>query len=263
MGEGTGGAPAATDETQQATDDDAMLARLDATLSEAGIAVGAELDGDTLVLSGEVESEENRQAALDVARALGEPRGLRVDDALSVIDVAPDSPFLGDLSADTLGGGNFAYADPDANPDAQFDPVFETEPDFTEEIGTTDSQESAEEAVPYFPPTDPVVRPTTGDEQLAIVGGFGATSMDDLVGGASFDVRNDDDLAQAVHRELAEDGLTTDLLIRVSAADGVVTLRGDVPTLEDAENAEAVASRVGGVQEVREELGLPGLRRDR
>lgn len=260
--EKTGRTPAALG-TELATDDEAMLRRLDEILGEAGINVAVELDADTLVLSGEVDSEENRQAALDVATALGEPRGLMVDDGMLVTDVSPDSPFLGQDTGESRGGGDFAYADPDANADARFDPVFATEPDFTEDIGTTDSAESAEEAVPYFPPTDPVVRPSYGDEQIAIVGGFEATAMDDLGDAASFDVRNDDDLAQAVHRELAEDALTIDLLVRVGVRDGVVVLRGEVPTLEDAENAEAVASRVGGVREVREELTLPGLSRDR
>lgn len=246
-----------------ATDDEAMLGRLDETLREAGIFVAVELDADTLVLSGEVDSEENRQAALDVATALGGPRGLTIDDDMVVTDVSPDGPFIGQDSGEARGGGDYAYADPDANADARFDPVFETEPDFTEDVGTTDSEESAEEAVPYFPPTDPVVRPSYDDEQLAVVGGFEATAMDDLGDAASFDVRNDDDLAQAVHRELAEDALTIDLLIRVGVSDGVVVLRGEVPSLEDAENAEAVASRVGGVREVREELTLPGLSRDR
>ena len=85
--------------------------------------------------------------------------------------------------------------------------------------------------------------------------------MDDVAGEASFDARNDDDLALAVQRELGEDALTADLPIRVGAVNGVVILRGEVPSLEDAENAEAVAARVGGVQEVREELGITGLRR--
>ena len=42
--------------------------------------------------------------------------------------------------------------------------------------------------------------------------------------------------------------------------DGVVHLGGEVPTLDDAENAEAVASQVAGVVEVREELHIASLR---
>lgn len=262
MSDGAGQRDTAPTQTNgdQAAGDEAMLARLNVTLEEAGIFVAAGLDGDTLVLSGAVDTEESRQAALDVAMALATPRGLRVDDAMDVIDVSPDGAFVGDDTGEQAGGGDFAFADPDANPNAQLDPGFELEPDFTADIGTTDSQVSAEEAEPYFPPTDPVVRPTTDSEKLAVVGGFSATSMDDLAGEASFDDRNDDDLAQAVHRELREDALTIDLDIRVTARDGVVTLRGEVPTLEDAESAEEVAGRVGGVREVREELTTPSMR---
>jgi len=237
-----------------------MLDRLDLVLEEAGVSLASEVRDGRLILSGQVDSEENRQAALDVATALAEPEGLRVEDAIEVLELSPADAFIGGDRGDDLGGGEFAYVEPDANPSAQFDPEFETEADFTGDAGTSDPQDAAAEAEPYFPPTDPVVRPSTTDQQLAVVGGFEATATDDLDGTAGFDVRNDDDLAQAVHRELAEDALTIDLPIRVGVVDGVVVLRGDVPSLEDAENAEAVASRVGGVQEVREELTVAGLR---
>lgn len=240
--------------------DQGMLDRLDLVLEEAGVSLASEVRDGRLILSGQVDSEEYRQAALDVATALAEPEGLGVEDAIEVLELSPDDAFIGGDRGDDLGGGEFAYAEPDANPSAQFDPAFETEPDFTGDTGTSDPQEAAAEAEPYFPPTDPVVRPSTTDQQLAVVGGFEATATDDLDGTAGFDVRNDDDLAQAVHRELAEDALTIDLPIRVEVVDGVVVLRGEVPSLEDAENAEAVASRVGGVQEVREELTVAGLR---
>lgn len=262
MSERSGRPTAGPEIDEQATADEAMLTRLGATLEEAGIFVAAELDGDTLVLSGEVDTAESRQAALDVATALARPRGLRVDESIDVLDVSPDGAFLGDETGENVGGGAFAYADPDANPNAQLDPVFETDPDFTDDIGTSDSQRSAAEAEPYFPPTDPVVRPSTTAQELAVVGGFGATSMDDLEGAAGFDERNDDDLMQAVHRELREDALTTDLEIRVTARDGTVILRGEVPSLEDVDSAEDVASRVGGVREVQEELTIAGLRRE-
>lgn len=254
-------AKSAAADDNEATGDEAMLARLTSTLEGVGIFVAAELDGEMLVLSGAVDTVENRQAALDVATALAAPRGLRVEDAIEELDVSPDGAFLGDDTAENRGGDDFAYADPDANPQAQLDPAFETEPDFTDSIGTTNSETAAAEAVPYFPPTDPVVRPTSGPEQLAVVGGFEATSMDDLAEDVDVDGRNDDDLRQTIHRELREDALTTDLEVRVAVRDGVVTLRGEVPSLEDAENAEAVAARVIGVQEVREELSVAGLRR--
>ncbi|MDQ3044100.1 MAG: BON domain-containing protein, partial [Chloroflexota bacterium] len=58
------------------------------------------------------------------------------------------------------------------------------------------------------------------------------------------------------------DALTTDLELRVTVLDGIVRLHGEVPTLEDAESAEAVASRVGGNLEIREELTIPSMNRE-
>ena len=51
--------------------------RLDDTLEAAGIHVAAEVRDGTLYLSGEVDSEANRQAALDVGAAVAAARGLR------------------------------------------------------------------------------------------------------------------------------------------------------------------------------------------
>ena len=235
-----------------------LLAQLDRVLEEAGIYLASEVRDGAVILSGEVESDASRQAALDVASALAEPAGLTVEDAIEVMETAPDTGFLADAAA---GGGEFGYVDPDIDHDDRLDPGFELEPDFTGRIGTTDSEESAAEATPYFPPTDPVVRPTGDDQTLAVVGGFGATAMDDETGGASFDARNDDDITQDVVRELREDALTIDLVVHVSTRAGVVTLRGEVPTLDDAENAEAVASRIPGVLEVREDLTITGMER--
>lgn len=248
-GNDTGQAGAANAANDEAAAD--LLARLDEVLEGAGIFLATELRDGLLVLSGEVDSAANRQAALDVATALAEPRGIRVDDS---IDVLPDSPDTASEDDTADGSDAFRYLDPDRDDDNRLDAGFEGEPDFTGDIGTTDSQQAAAEAIPYFPPTDPVIRQTDDRETLEVVGGFSATSMDDQVGGASFDDRNDDDLNQAVMRELAEDSLTIDLDVRAATADGVVVLRGMVDSLEDAENAEAVASRVPGVKEVREEI---------
>jgi hypothetical protein len=237
-----------------------LLTRIHDTLAEAGLHVAGEVDDGTLYLSGEVDSEANRQAALDVAHAVADPHGLRVDDAIDVLPRAPEA-----VSADAEPGdrGRFGYLDPDRDDDLVLDPGFEGEPDFTDEIGTTDPMEAAEEAIPYFPPTDPVVRPSDDEEELAVVGGFQATAMDGEQQKTGFDYRPDDDISRDVLRELREDALTTDLVVEVATRQGVVHLRGKVPTLEDAENAEAVASRVGGVKEVREELVIASLRHAR
>ncbi|MBI4494851.1 MAG: BON domain-containing protein [Chloroflexi bacterium] len=134
------------------------------------------------------------------------------------------------------------------------------EPDFTDEVGTTDPIEAVEDGEPYFPPTDPVIAPASkAEEGVEVVGGFTPTSMDDV--GAEGETElgqlpGDEQIHAAVVRELREDALTADLRIAVVVRDGVVHLRGRVPSLEDADAAEEVAARVEGVAEVMEELEI-------
>lgn len=110
-------------------------------------------------------------------------------------------------------------------------------------------------AEPVFPPTDPVIR-VRRDRRPEILGGFSETSMDSVDAEPSAEDRapSDEALAHAVRRELREDAATTDLRISVQVEDGVVRLRGTVPEMIDAENAEEVAGRIPGVGEVVEEL---------
>ena len=60
-------------------------------------------------------------------------------------------------------------------------------------------------------------------------------------------LRDEEDIRDDVIRELREDSLTTDLKLTVDVRRGVVILTGTVQTLDDAENAQAVAARVPGV----------------
>ena len=55
---------------------------------------------------------------------------------------------------------------------------------------------------------------------------------------------------------LALDASTADLQLNVEVDAGVVRLRGTVSSIEDDENAEAVASAVPGVTEVADETEL-------
>ena len=220
-------------------------------LDDAAIFVAAELRGSTIVLSGEVESEEERQAALDLAHAVGDRIGLTVEDATEGLDIEPEELFGNEPPT-----GEAADSLPDEVS------LEELRPDFQGDDGTSDPMESAAEAIPYMAPTDPVVRPVDSPQELEIVGGFASTSMDDPLGGMDVnDLRRDDAILADVVRELREDAATIDLGIRVTADRGVVTLRGEVPNLDDAENAESVAGRVPGVVEVREELRVAGLER--
>ncbi|MBA3414446.1 MAG: BON domain-containing protein [Chloroflexia bacterium] len=230
----------------------AISEHIEATLEAAGLFVDVEIADGLVTLSGEVDSEENRVAALDVANAATAPRNMTVVDALEVSTFSPDSGFDRDALplADEPWAAEVAGAPHDPN---RSDP--ELDPDFTDDLGTTDSQVAAAEGVPYYPPTDPVVRPSIGDQSLQIAGGFapGALSVNDDGGDPG-----DEDLAEAVAGALRRDALTSDLAVSVLVRGGIVYLRGDVPSVDDASAAEAIAGDVPGVVEVREELRTVG-----
>ena len=124
---------------------DQLLTQLETTLAEAGMSLAATVRGQTLNLTGTVGSVEQRQAALDIAAAVVREHGLRVDDGIEVAEVSPDNVFGVEEPA-----GSHEYADPDSNPNAAFDPSFEVDPDFTDDLGTTDSEEAAAEATPLL-----------------------------------------------------------------------------------------------------------------
>jgi hypothetical protein len=117
----------------------------------------------------------------------------------------------------------------------------------------------AEPDATYSPPTDPVVG-YDEDGDLEVIGGFAATAMSENdIDVASDHTYGDEAMGEAIQRELHEDAATTDLTIAVYVEDGVAYLQGAVPTLEDAQNAEDVASRIPGIREVVEDLDIAEL----
>lgn len=249
----TGGEPSSEDR-------EALLDQLDRTLESAGIHLASEIRDGALVLSGAVIEPEDRQAALDVAHALVDSLGLAIEDAIEFMDEEVETTLR------DSGGDPVIAFDQDAMRETIVegtDGAIEIEPDFAGDVGTTDSRLAVEEGVPYFPPTDPVIRTESAisdedAEGIEVEGGFAETAMDEDDDPATVFPSIDDDLAEAVMRELRQDAITADLVsrIRVTARGGIVTLIGRVETLEDADEAAGVAERVDGVVEVREELDV-------
>jgi len=239
-------------------DQKALLDQLDQTLESAGIYLASEVRDGAVILSGEVIQPADHQAALDVAHALADSLGLAVEDAIEEMDQESERTFR------DAGGDPVVALDQDAMRETITDgteDTLELDPDFAGDVGTSDSQLAVEEGVPYFPPTDPVVRvedATDDPESLAIVGGFAETAMDEDDDPATVYPSIDDDLAEAVMRELRQDAISADVAdqIRVHVRGGVVTLRGTVETLDDADEIAAVAERVDGVVEVLEEFTI-------
>jgi len=140
------------------------------------------------------------------------------------------------------------------------DEVGETDDDadFTDQPLTTDAQavvEDGDGSEVFFAPTDPVLRPGPHGEP-EIAGGFSPTAEAPTPAPSSDGQVGDEAIADAVRDALALDASTADLPVSVEVESGVVHLRGTLSSIEDGENAEAVASAVPGVTEVAEETEL-------
>lgn len=236
-----------------------LLEDLERAFDAAGLpGVGVEVRDGTLFLTGSVETDQAHQAVLDLAEPVASQLGLEIDDSLDVAMEAPDTPFE-DTDEEDAG---FGYVTTDSDLDGEVDEGMNLDPDFAQDPGTVNladvhddvtagSVEPGDEV--FFAPTDPVIRTSDDHDGVDILGGFSDTSMDGD-GDGTGDLPTDDLLGQFVLRELREDAYTTDMDIQVFVQGSVVTLRGVVDTMEDAEYVESVAGRVPGVEEVREEL---------
>lgn len=71
--------------------------------------------------------------------------------------------------------------------------------------------------------------------------------------------RADEDVLEDVNRALLEDPTTSGLSLDVEVHEGVVTLRGEVLSTDDGDNASLVASTVPGVEDAIDETTVQGL----
>ena len=238
-----------------------LTARIERALTEeAGLYVAVEESEGAIVLNGRVDSPESCRAAEDIVARIAP--GARIDNNLEVETTIPQdaAEFNADEPTHLQPAESVAeieYEGADIAPDFTDQPIETTGiEDFaeplrldTETVGILDETENV-----VVPPTDPVISTASGNAE--VLGGFAATSMDeqDVAPSAEDSYLGDEAIADAVRRELAEDATTTTLRLEVEVRQGTVFLRGAVDGLEDADNAEAVAGRVPGVREVREQL---------
>jgi len=238
-----------------------LAARIERALTEeAGLYVAVEESDGAIVLTGLVDSLESSRAAADIVARIAP--GARVDNNLEVDAIVPQDAAEFNAADPTHlqppeSVAEIAYDGADIEPDFMDQPIETTGiEDFaeplrldTKTVGILDETESV-----VVPPTDPVISTASGNAQ--VLGGFAATSMDEqaVAPSASDPYLGDEAIADAIRQELAEDATTTTLQVEVEVRQGTAFLRGEVEGLEDADNAEAVASRVPGVREVREQL---------
>lgn len=179
----------------------------------------------------------------------------RRDRLAEVIDEESDLT----TSPHTLDGGDTVDVDADVEPSLVDQPLL-TDP--ITAVGdpddTADPVAAGDEV--YVPPTDPVVGPGRHGD-VTVLGGFSPSAEEEIRPrrSASDGQIGDEAIVDAVQSALLHDAATTELAIEVTAEQGIVYLRGTVAGPEDAESAEAVASRVEGVKDVVEELEVAAL----
>lgn len=243
----------------------ALAARLTKAVSEEmSFPVKVSIVEGRIILSGTADSEEGRAAAEETVEDLlpGMPIQNNLTVAKGTIIETEDRYDDKDRPGDTSPPPGSTSIEAQENSD--LDPGFTDLPLETNALDVADDsvpdlEEPVEPDPAYFAPTDPVVEPNERGD-IEVVGGFTPTSDTSVEVDLSVEDHQpgDEAIADAVRRELREDAETTDLPIRVVVVNGVVHLHGKVSSLEDAEAAEDVASRVPGVREVLEELELPG-----
>ncbi len=237
-----------------------LAAEIERRLEAEEIHVLVEEDGETLVISGMVGSEEEKRLALETAEAVAP--GRPIEDNLETSDTMPSTLTDRHMRLAAEDAGMIEGADADLSEGGALEPGdFQSQetidyPDNARGPSTSlyDDQVSEGDQV-YVPPTDPV------GTNREVIGGLSSSSMDSVeVERSALDGEpGDEAIADAVRRELREDAATTDLEVEVSVEQGVVRLCGRVPYLVDSDNAEEVAARVPGVVEVIDELEVDAL----
>jgi osmotically-inducible protein OsmY len=237
---------------------DARTRNIEQAISrEAGLDVIVEERDGILSLDGLVNSIEERQAAEDIA--VGYAGDQTIENNLEVGEVLPTSAARfagGDPTAELVWSADQARRDGEEIDADLVDQEFLDDPEAAAgPQGGVDEDAASDGAEVWVPPSDPVMAiGAHGDAE--VLGGFAQDALEDISVEPSAEDRHpgDEALADAIRRELREDGATTDLQIVVAVRRGVAHLRGLVAGPEDAEAAEEVAARVPGVVEVREEL---------
>lgn len=128
---------------------------------------------------------------------------------------------------------------------------------------TDDPYVASDEGLTYVPPMDPPIIVSEDPQGVEIAAGTGSSSLDEPYdedhAGELLSVESD--LTARVREALEDDAATSGLAdrIRIATIGGTVVLRGTVDTLDDGDSLVEVASRVSGVDEVRDETDFPGL----
>ncbi len=119
---------------------------------------------------------------------------------------------------------------------------------------------AVEEGLTYVPPSDPPVVPSDDPQGADVAAGRGLSGVEDFSEGSEL-LSDESDLTARIREAFLADAATTTLADRViiGTRGSTVVLRGVVDTIDDGDSLADVASRVAGVDEVRDETEVEGL----
>jgi hypothetical protein len=184
-----------------------------------------------------------------------------VEDQAAYIDIS-DTDDLGTITPTEIYEGELAAGVNDDLPNdpEQIELLTELE---MREGETDDPMEAIEEGFTYVPPTDPPTVPSDNYDGAEVASGFGGSSLEEPYDANHHDefAPDDDEMTTRVREALLADSSTTAYAHRIAIAvrNNIVTIRGVVDDLTDAENLQAVAGYVAGVEDVVDETTVRGL----
>ncbi len=129
---------------------------------------------------------------------------------------------------------------------------------------TNDPELAAQEGLAYVAPSDPPVVSAPDDPQGArVAAGFGSTADDEPYDRSHHSelLTNEDEMVERVREALLADAATTGYAnsLALASRGSTVAVRGVVDDIDDTDNIIDVISRVAGVDEVIDELEIPGI----
>jgi hypothetical protein len=128
---------------------------------------------------------------------------------------------------------------------------------------TTDPLVAIEEGEVWIPPSDPPTIPSDDPQGIEIAAGAGLSATDEPYD----DSHRDEDLYvegslnARIREALENDGATSAIAdrLRIAVVGSTAIIRGQVDGIEDSDAIIDVASRVDGIDDVRDETEFPGL----
>jgi hypothetical protein len=128
---------------------------------------------------------------------------------------------------------------------------------------TTDPLVAIEEGEVWIPPSDPPTVPSDNPGGIEIAAGPGASAEDEPYDDShrSGDLDVEGSLNARVREALRADAATSPLAdrLRIAVVGSTAIIRGQVDGIEDTDAIVEVASRVAGIDDVRDETEVPGL----